>query len=199
MNFGRVQSSWSGTGDPLDLLRVWSGLPGHCPSLSNLLFSIPLANFRLNANWDSAGNLLARAQEFNALTSETEQRKVNWKVRPSFGILKILQTNRIMPYGIDIIHPMFWVVVEGDGLGIIKGLPLPCDSPVCLVKWNFIYETMSTHNLSHVPIVLVTMHKEIISVKNPPEGFGTAKLLVCKVCINSFTGDVLWPVPSLLN
>ena len=76
----------------------------------------------------------------------------------------ILQTNRIMPSGIDIIHPMFLVVVAGDGLGIIKGLPFPCDSPVCLVIRNFIYETMSTHNISNVPIVLVTMHKERFSV-----------------------------------
>ena len=79
VNFGRVQSSWSGTGDPLDRLWVREGLPGHCISLSNLFFSIPLVNFHLNANWDSAGNLLARAREFNVLTFETEQRKVNWR------------------------------------------------------------------------------------------------------------------------
>ena len=55
--------------------------------------------------------------------------------------------------------------MAGYGLGIIKVLPLPCDSPVCLVSLNFIYETMITHNLIHVPIVLVTMHKERLSVK----------------------------------
>ena len=89
--------------------------------------------------------------------------------------------------------------MEGDGIGIIKGLPLPCDPPICLVSGNFIYETMSTHNLNHVPIVLVTMHKDSNSVKNLPEGFGTAKFLVSKVCINSFTRDVLRPVPLLPN
>ena len=73
------------------------------------------------------------------------------------------------------------MVVAGYGLGIIKGLPLPCDSPVCLVSWNFIYETMSTHNFSHVHIVLVTMHKERISVKKLPKDFGTANLFICKV------------------
>ena len=71
--------------------------------------------------------------------------------------------------------------MAGDGLDIIKVLPLPCESPVCLVSLNFIYETMITHNLSHVPIVLLTMHKERLSFKNLPEGFGTTKFLVCKV------------------
>ena len=71
--------------------------------------------------------------------------------------------------------------MEGDGIGIIDGLPPPCDSPVYIVSWNFIYESMSTHNFSHAPIVLVEIHKERISVENLSEGFGTAKLLICKV------------------
>ena len=90
------------------------------------------------------------------------------------------------------------MVVAGDGLGIIEGLPLPYESPVSLVSWNFIYETMSTHYFCHVPIVLVAMHKERISIKNLPEGFGTAKFLICKVKINSVTGNVLRPLLSLL-
>ena len=77
--FWGLQSSWCSTWNPPDRLRVWAGLPGHFPSLYNLFSSIPLANFLLDSNWDSAGNLLARAREFNALTSETEQRKVNWR------------------------------------------------------------------------------------------------------------------------
>ena len=68
--------------------------------------------------------------------------------------------------------------MAGYGLGIIEGLPLPCNSPVCLVSWNFIDETTSTHNLSHVPIILVAIHKERLSVKNLPEGFDTAKFLI---------------------
>ena len=93
----------------------------------------------------------------------------------------ILQTNRIMPSGIDIIHPIFSVVVVVDGLGLIEGLPFPCDSPVRLVSRNFIDETMSTHQFCHVPIVLVEMHKERLSVENLPEGFGTAKFLICEI------------------
>ena len=64
---------------------------------------------------------------------------------------------------------------------IIEGLPLPCDSPVRLVSGNFIDETMSTCYFFHVPIVLVEMHKESLSVENLPEGFGTAKFRICKV------------------
>ena len=88
--------------------------------------------------------------------------------------------------------------MAGDGLGIIEGLPLPCNSPVRLVSGNFIDETMSTHKFCHVPIVLLEMHKERISVKNLPEGFGTVKFLIGKVIIDSVTGNVLQPVPSLL-
>ena len=71
--------------------------------------------------------------------------------------------------------------MAGDSIGIIEGLPLPGDSTVRLVAGNFMDETMSTHNFSHVHIVLVVMHKEIFSVENLPEGFGTAKLLIYKV------------------
>ena len=71
--------------------------------------------------------------------------------------------------------------MAGDGLVIIEGLTLPCDSPVRLVSWNFIYETMSTHYFCHIPIALVAMHKERISVENMPEGFGTTKFLILKV------------------
>ena len=85
----------------------------------------------------------------------------------------------------------------GDGLGIIEGLPLPCDSCVRLVSGNFIYETMSTHQFCHVHIVLVTIHKERISVENLSEGFCTAKLLIGEVIIDSVTDNVLRPVPSL--
>ena len=71
--------------------------------------------------------------------------------------------------------------MAGDGLGKIEGLPLPCNSPVRLVSGNFIDETMSTHQFCHVPIVLVAMNKESISVKNLPEGFATAKFLIFEV------------------
>ena len=60
--------------------------------------------------------------------------------------------------------------MAGDGLGIIEGLPLPCDSPLRLVSGNFIDETMSNHQFCHVPIVLVEMHKERLSVEKLPEG-----------------------------
>ena len=103
-----------------------------------------------------------------------------------------------MPSGIDIIHPMFWVVMAGDGLGTIEGLPLPCHSPVRLVSGNFIDDTMSTHYFCHVPIDLVVIHKERLSVKKLPEGFGTAKFLIWKLWINRATGNILRPVPSLL-
>ena len=66
----------------------------------------------------------------------------------------------------------------GDGLGIIEGLPLPCDSPLRLVSGNFIDETMSTNQFFHIHIVLVAMHKERISVENLPECFGTAKFFI---------------------
>ena len=92
VNFGRVQSSWAGVGDPLYLFRVWAGLPGQCPALSNLFWSIPLANFRRNANWDSTGSLLARAREFNVLTSETDPRKVNCR----WGHHLVCQTSYIL-------------------------------------------------------------------------------------------------------
>ena len=67
--------------------------------------------------------------------------------------------------------------MSGDGLGIVEGLPLPYDSPVRLVSGNFIDETMSTYYFCHVPIVLVTMHKEMISFENLPEGFVTDNFL----------------------
>ena len=85
-----------------------------------------------------------------------------------------------------------------DELGIIEGLLLPCDSPVRLVSWNFIYDTMSIHYFCHVPIALVAMHKERLSVENLPGGFGTAKFFICKVLINSVAGNVLRPVPSFI-
>ena len=158
---------------------------------------MPLANFRRNSNWDSAGSLLTRAREFNALTSETAK-KSELLVRPPFGMPNYLQTNSIMPSGIDVIHPMFRVVVAGDRIGIIEGLQLPGDSPVRLVDGNFIDETMSTHKFCHIPIVLVEMEKENLSVDNLPESFGTVQFLIGEVGIDSVTGNVLRPVPSLL-
>ena len=110
----------------------------------------------------------------------------------------ILHTNWIMPSGIDIIQPIFLVVLVGYGLVIIEGIPLPCDSPVHLVSGNFIDETMSTHQFCHVPIFLVAMHKERLSVENLPEYFGTAKFLIGEVRIDSVTGNVLRPVPLLI-
>ena len=88
--------------------------------------------------------------------------------------------------------------MAGDGLSIIEGLPLPGDSPVCLVSGNFIDETMITNKFFHIPIVLVEMDKERLSVDNLPESFGTAKFLIGEVGIDSATGNVLRPVPSLL-
>ena len=67
------------------------------------------------------------------------------------------------------------------GLGIIEGLPPPYDSPVRLVSGDFIDETMSTHKFCQIPIVLLAMHKERLSIENMPEGFGTAKFLICEV------------------
>ena len=115
-----------------------------------------------------------------------------------FGMPNILQTNRIMTSGIEIIHPIFLVVVVGDGLSIIEGLPLPGDSPVRLVAGNFIDETMSTHQFCHITIVLVEMDKERLSVNNLPESFGTAKFLIGEVGIDSVTGNFLRPLPPLL-
>ena len=66
-------------------------------------------------------------------------------------------------------------------MGIIEGLPLPCNSPVRLVSGNFIDETMITHQFFYLPIVRVEMHKERLYIKNLPEGFGTAKFLICEV------------------
>ena len=86
----------------------------------------------------------------------------------------------------------------GDRLGIIEGLPLPGDSPIRLMAGNFMDETMSTHKVSHIPITLVSMDKENIYVDNLPESFGTAKLLIGKVGINSVIRNVLRPVPPLL-
>ena len=88
--------------------------------------------------------------------------------------------------------------MAGDGIGIIKGIPLPCDSHVRLVSGNFIDETMSTHQFCHIPIFLVTMDKKRLSVDNLPGSFVTAKFLIGEVGISSVTGNVLRPVPSLL-
>ena len=68
--------------------------------------------------------------------------------------------------------------MEEYGLGIIEGLPLPGDSHLRLVAGNFIDETMSTHQLFHIPIALVEMDKEKLSVDNLPKSFGTAKFLI---------------------
>ena len=88
--------------------------------------------------------------------------------------------------------------MAGDGHDIIEGLPLPGESPLRLVSGNFIDETMIAHQFCHVPIVLVAMDKERLSTENLPESFGTAKFLIGNVRIDSVTGNILWPVPSLL-
>ena len=88
--------------------------------------------------------------------------------------------------------------MAGDGLGIIEGLPIPRESPVRLVVGNFVDENMSTHQFYHIPIVIVAMEKERLSVDNMPESFGTVKFLIGELGINSVTRNVLRPVPLLL-
>ena len=87
------------------------------------------------------------------------------------------------------------MVVAGDGIGIIEGIPLPGDYPARIVAGNFMDETMSNHNFSHIPIILVEMDKERLSVEDLPGSFGTAKFLIGEVGIDSATGNVLRPVP----
>ena len=88
--------------------------------------------------------------------------------------------------------------MAGYGHSIIEGLTLPGDSPGRLVAGNFIDETMITHHFSHITIILVAIYKERLSVENLSESFGTSKLLIFEVGINSVTGNILWPVPLLL-
>ena len=57
---------------------------------------------------------------------------------------------------------------------------------------------MITHQFCHVPIVLVAIDKERISVKNLTESFGTSKFLIGEVRIDSVTGNVFRPLPLLL-
>ena len=86
----------------------------------------------------------------------------------------------------------------GDGLVIIEVLPLTSDSPVRLVAGNFIDETMSTHQFFHIPIFLVAIDKERLSVNNMPEIFVAAKFPIGELVIDSVARNVLRPVPSLL-
>ena len=88
--------------------------------------------------------------------------------------------------------------IFGSPNGSLTNNSLSCDYPVLLVAGNFIDETMSTHPFCHIPIFLVEMDKERLSVNNLPESFGTAKFLIGKVGIDSVTGNVLLPVPPLL-
>ncbi len=131
------------------------------PIILQLIFIIiHLARFLPNLICGSAGILWAQALEFMAFTKL--RKNLNWQFvhQQICNPFARCKADKIMVPVVQVIKCMLGLVVDQNGLRVLKNVPIAIINLPSLVVFNLSWHHKATHNFGYISIILLAVHPD---------------------------------------